>query len=330
MGILLFAIVIVLFVLGFSRAIDLAAVLKDAESRRSFLLRIAGFLAMSLWLHQLPSMLLLVYMRHEGILASEMLSEDVARATVVGTYAMFVVAFLVLFACVGALDAFTSKKPFQWNKLSTLAGYAVTISLLVIIGFTNNGWARAAFFLAVVLVFSFYVHLTLLTPLDKQVRLYPIPFFVIILVTLTVFTQSNFTHEMVGGELRKFRSGGGTDVYVKHKEGEIAGSLVLLTKSVAYVRSGWTRDLERNDLRDGCVVRVPLEGALVAHRPFIHDTAEQLDGQPKGDADYKERIKLKNDIDALCGTALQDKSPAPKVGTAASVPASGVSGVSHR
>lgn len=59
-SVLVFALI---FFFGVSRSAELAAFLEHREQRRNLVLRMLGFLAMSSWIHAIPSILLSVYMR---------------------------------------------------------------------------------------------------------------------------------------------------------------------------------------------------------------------------------------------------------------------------
>ena len=106
MSILLIIALALLFVLGLKRSMDLASALRSPEQRQRLILRIAGFVAMSLWLHLLPSLLLTVYMRHEGILVPELLASTHPGTTVIGLYLASNIVTLVGLSCTGVLYAF--------------------------------------------------------------------------------------------------------------------------------------------------------------------------------------------------------------------------------
>lgn len=304
---LLLAVLIPLFVFGFSGTAHLAFVLRDVEQRRNLLLRVAGFFAMSLWLHALPSILIIIYMRHEGILASEMLVDDEARTMVVGVYAIFMVALLILTSSLGAIEA--AVKGIQWRvrNASTLFGWGAVLLFLVLIG-TDN-WERSLFFLFVICPCAVYLHMVLLTRLDEQIRRYALPFIMIGIVTGALFTFAEFTHQLVSAELSNFRSGGSTRVYVKHKEMAVEGYLILVTSTAAYVRSNLPekRNLGDSPFSKSCVARIPTAEALIVYRPFLLDTPGKLDGAPDVLALSHERAKMPHQMAELCGTALKLK-----------------------
>lgn len=327
MGLLVLAILGVIFVLGLSGTADLVEALKDVHGRRSLLLRVAGFLAMSLWLHQLPTLLLLVYMRQEGVLASEVLSDDLSRTAVVGTYSMFIVAFLALLSCVGVFVSMAKEVPWKFVSMENLVGYGLATLFAVGIGVATASPLRALFFLTLTGTISLYLHITLLTPLKQQIRLYHLPFFVIGAITGLLFINSEITHELVRSELKRFRSGGGTPVLVTHDTQRITGDLVLLTNTAVYVRAEWRRDYRvANRLDDGCLFRIPVAQALVVHQPVLYDTPSRLDGVSEERAQLLERVKptKAQDMDMLCGTALQPKKGAaiqpPAAASVASAP----------
>ena len=229
MSIAIATVLVVLFVLGTTRTLDLAKVLREPENRQRLLIRVLGFVLMSMWLHALPSMLMLNYLRFEGILASDILSDDAVRTATVGLFGMLQVSLIIGATCFGLINCLLDEKPWRWRNLSTVAGAVMALGLITAYSIEHGGLTYALYLGMIVIAFSFYIHLSMLSPLEMQVKLYALPFVLIGLVTALIFIQRSETHSFVAEQLRDFRSGGSLAIAVEHDGEEYLGRLVLMT-----------------------------------------------------------------------------------------------------
>lgn len=253
------AVAALVFVMGMSGTASLFSVLADVKQRRSLLGRVAGFFAMSAWLHAVPSMLAVVYMRQEGLLAAELLTHDDARATVVGLFVLPLVALLTLAASWGAIWSSISGVPWRILSLHTLGGVFTALYILGMYALQIKSLTHGFFLLILVVPLALYVSIALTAPLDKQIKLYWLPFAVVLAVSLTLILGSASTHRMVADELRRFGVGGGKWVVAKTKELEIEGRLVLMTDKAVYVR-----EMLDFQTASDCVIKLPAEHTVVA------------------------------------------------------------------
>jgi hypothetical protein len=256
---LLLAFIGILFVFGARRTASLATVLRDQEQRRNLLLRIGGFLAMSAWLHVLPLFLMTMYMREEGLLASEILFDDVARTWVVGAYVSPLFVFMTAFGCLGPVMAVMEDKPWRPLSVVSLVGYALPVLPIAIwLATGRTGVAPLVFALAISVPFIAYVTLVLVTPLEQQIKKWWAPMAVIGFETYLICLFPSQVHAFVATELAHFGAGGGRLATVKHKDEVIVGRASLVTKDAVYLRVG--SDQDESSVR--CMVRVPINDSL--------------------------------------------------------------------
>jgi hypothetical protein len=297
MNFVVLGVLLLVFVLGVRRSADLATALKEPEQRRSLVLRGIGFLAMSAWLHSLPALLLTIYMRYEGMLASEVLTDDDARATVVSLFLLPYILFVVFFGCWGALCATWEGRRWKLISLDTLFGYSMAI-LFLAGSYAAGGFSRLIFMCAVCIPFILYGTMTLLTPLAVQIKLYWAPFALVGVVTGVLLALDDVTHHLVAAELGSFGTGGGRYVVASSNDSLIAGRLVLFTQTASYIAA-----VDESGETTGCLIRIPNDDLRVAtgvveRRP--HSTAQ---ADPK--VDMKATLKrFAESTRVSCGSNL--------------------------
>lgn len=238
MGIAITAVLIVIFVVGMGQTVDLARVLREPGDRQKLLLRVLGFVLMSVWLHALPSMLMLNYLRHERILASELLSDDVVRTSTVGLFGLLQISVVIACSCIGLIATLLDDKkakPWRLRNASTVCGLVMSLLFVAALSLQHGGLVYALYLGLIVASFSTYVHISLLNPLAVQIRLFALPFFLIGLISIWIFGERLATHSLVAEQLRDFRTGGSVAVVVERNEGEYVGRLVLLTSKDIYL-----------------------------------------------------------------------------------------------
>lgn len=286
MSYLFLAFVALIFVFGWGRSKQLLGDLSNVDRRQNLLLRIGGFILMSAWLHALPSVLLTIYMRREGILATEVLGDDSARAVAATLYSIVPIVAVVACLCSGAIFyAFESKGlPPYWRWLSSgnhlSFGVVVGLGLIWVIADGNGGWQRAVFVLAVAAPFAGYLTVALVTPLETQIKHFWIPFAVVGFVTFFLFFRADVTHDLVGDELTRFGSGGGNMVFVTNGEEELLGLLILVTHKAVYLKE-IDDGLPKQKPDPTCQVRIPIDHATVTSLPsraFLRKSRMQVEG----------------------------------------------------
>jgi hypothetical protein len=320
MGYLLLIIALTVFVLGSRRSADLAQSLRDPENRRNLLLRLTAVAAMSAWLHALPSLLLVIYMRNEGILATELFAEDTSRATVVGTYVLAQILMVAFVLVWGPIDAAMDAKPWRVRSFATLFGWLAAGSALLWIGWEIDA-LRAVFVFVAAVPFALYVGSALLTPLERQIRLYWLPFLVMFATSATLLVGEPWTRDLVADELAIFRAGGNSLVTLMpdgRADQAMIGKLVLLTQHTAYVRA----TSPAGDAQ--CIVRLPLEHTTVATvkgRVILRKSAfdgEQAAALPEN---VQETQRMLANLSRLCGP-LEKPARAMPPAASASAPQS--------
>lgn len=222
-SVLVFALI---FFFGVSRSAELAAFLEHREQRRNLVLRMLGFLAMSSWIHAIPSILLSVCMRENKILASELFAGDVSRATLVGVFVLPTIVATALLFSSGAIVAAIFKHPFRLGGRDALIGYAAALAGLSFLAF-NKGRSGSpvgsvigdVLFLAVTAApLAMYLTMTLHLRTEKLIALYWLPFGAIVAVTYSLVHFAEYTSKLVAEELRAFGAGGYEEVIVIRRD----------------------------------------------------------------------------------------------------------------
>lgn len=272
MTILVAFIAAVIFALGTRRSADLANALREPVLRQQLLLRVVGFVAVSIWLHLLPRLLLVVYMRQEEILATEALTDSSVVGSVSTLYTFLSVLLLATAASAAAIEA--SLKDGKWRPFSIVSWSAYLVGLVTLRSqWQTGGHEHAIFLLATAAPIGLYISLSLLTPLEKQFRLFWLPFAIIAAETSVLLMIANGTHKLVSTELAEYGIGGNRWVVITAGNKQIAGRLLFRSDDFAYIAAisddGSARD---------CKLRIPIAGATVATGTF-------------GDASVERRIK---------------------------------------
>lgn len=277
MSIAITAVLVILFIFGASQSQDLAKALKEPADRQKLVLRVLGFVLMSMWLHALPSMLMLNYLRFEGILASDVLSDDAARTSTIGLFGILQVSIIIACSCSGLVVALMDKNPWRLRNLSTIMGIGFSVALLWAFSLEHGGFNYASYLGLIVLAFSVYIHLSLLNPLVEQIRLYSIPFTLITIVTLLIFLQRGETHSFVAEQLRDFRAGGSVAVAVELDGKEYLGRLVLLTSKEIFLNYHPDDKLyeagfisEKKKLKEKCLIILQRERSVLILPYMVH------------------------------------------------------------
>lgn len=247
-----------LYVFGMHRSMELASTLRDPNQRKNLLLRLIGFVAMSAWLHLLPLFMMTVYMRQEGFLATEVLLDDHVRAWIVGIYMSPTFLVIMWMGCLGPITASINGKLWSIRSKASLWGYAWAISPGIFMWATGADTGPFIFAASASLPFIIYITVTLTTPLESQVRMWWLPFAVIVGESILVSLAPARVQALVAKELHHFGAGGGRFALVKYKESEVVGRAVLATKDAVYIRLGGNDDWQSAH----CLVRVPINDAL--------------------------------------------------------------------
>lgn len=257
---LIFILIGVLFLFGAEKSIGFARLLEDRDLRRNFVIRVAGFFAMSAWIHSLPFIMLTIYMREHRMIAPELFTFDAARTTLVGLYVMPIILISAAVLSVGAF--------FRWIDESEKYSFRAATVLGVVL-YSLAMWAvwrgenRELFWLILIvsLVVAVYIWLALLCSFETHLKLHFIPFLAISIITGTMFFYSTATEALVAQELKSFSSGGGDAAVVQRGGVTYSGKLVLLTKDTIYLELKPTSDEFANVQ---CLLRLPAADSELA------------------------------------------------------------------
>jgi hypothetical protein len=288
---LFLGILALVFVLGIEKTKDLGRSMLSLEQRQNLLKRIAGFIAMSAWIHALPYILILIYMRSQHILSSELFNEDDATTNIIVLYilpsillgtvsilALFKVTHIVLLKST-MLKLLTFRSKVNSLAVGMGVGTAILYLTYLLLHFVAGYmYDQAAFISLASMPIALYIFLTLTLPLSDQIRYYWTPFALIVMVTTSLVIHPA-TSELVKAELQAFRSGGLSHVVVTHDKVSFAGKLVLLTKKSAYIRVVLNEAGE-----EACFIRVSTDSALIAHSSSVERRSEGYEiKSPHGD-----------------------------------------------
>jgi hypothetical protein len=264
--------------LGTDQATRLLKAYSPLQERRLLLMRVAGFFAMGAWIHLLPSVLLIIYMREEGILSTEVLNDDFARPVIASLYLLAPTLAIAGASCLGAVCGLA----FGWRYrlLSIPVALDATGTSLALVSsylLLDRDLVTAVFLALISVPVSAYFHLSLLTDAERQHRIYWAPFALICAITLALFGLSAETYHVISRQLRSFGSGGCADIKVHFREMNFAGKLILLTEHSTYI-------LVVADRWEGamCTIRIPANEALIAHA--YESTESFVDQTPGGGA----------------------------------------------
>ena len=275
MDYLLILLFVIVFVLGTSKTTEFTLLLSDVQRRRNLILRIAGFFAMSAWVHALPSILLMIYMRQNGILAPETFSLDSPRATVIGLYAVSAIAIGVFAILAPQIARLRKGYGFKLYSIDTFVTAMSFIGIMYTIGH-SEGIPTALLTAVVAIAVGGYVLFSYTASFEDQLKYFWAPFLVIAAVSFGMMILAPAgVEKVVAQQLRSFTTGGGAHVVIVHKNGEqIHGKLVLLTGDTAYVDITLPREKrvielseEETEVRDHCTLRIPVADAVIVTNP---------------------------------------------------------------
>ena len=284
MDYLVLLLVALLFLYGFSGVGSLIDYFSDIDRRRSLTIRVAGFFAMSAWLHLMPKILLTIYMRENHFLAPELFSEDVGRTVLAGAYITPKILFAVILLSWGAiykkvigLVPGAHTRTAKWTVIahSVLGAMAY---IVFIYGLWSGDKAFAGhphyptlflFVLLVSLTVSAYLILTLLANLEATLKFCYAPLLLILAVTAAVFYFSPAVANLVETQLNSFSSGG-IGAKVKWNDLEIKGRLLMVTGEAVYLEvPSYPPQPYPHSEYFGCVLRLPGRETLVETSVFF-------------------------------------------------------------
>lgn len=295
----------VLYVFGLQRSTDIATFLREPTHLRNLAFRIAGFVAMSAWLHLLPLLMMTIYMRQEGFLATEVLVEDHVRAWVVGLYMSSVFLTVIWLGCIGPITAAVEGSAWRLRSWPSLLGLLAALSPGILLLARGSNVGPYLFVLAASLPFIIYITVTLATPLVSQVRLWWLPFAVIAAESIFLIQAPTWVHKFVAKELAEFGAGGGRFALVKYKDSEVVGRAVLATKEAVYIRLGGKDDWQSAR----CLVRVPINDAVYVV-DLMGSAAKEIARRDTDRTDILDFLAIESDRKFCRSDVLAEEGPA--------------------
>ena len=255
---ILLAALALIVVLGPSQTAEFLTDLTSPDQGRNLLFRVAGFLLLSAWLHFLPSLLLLIYMRNHSFFAPEVFGSDSPRAVVIGIYLAPTILIGSIFLCLRQLVIRIGAGSINATivGISGYAGYDAYLygtwrygkeSLFALVGIVSA-------------VIAAYISLALRASISDQLRLWFFPFLMIASVSAAMLYFSEQLSGLVGRQLMAFGSGGGLGVVMEREGKFYKGRLLLSTTEAAYVHMHPFPD-GLGDIQ--CVVRIPVSDSVM-------------------------------------------------------------------
>lgn len=282
MDYLVVGLVAFVFLFGIGQLKPTAALLHDPKQRQSLTYRVAGFFAMSFWIHFIPLILFTIYMRENHFLAPEVF-EEAAQTVVVSTYLTTKIFSGTLALSWGAVYYIITKPITRGlNYTSTLKWTGILHSVIGVsmyAGYMFSIWSADVsrhsmqllphrpdlfyFVLIISLVVSGYLVFAIMASIELTLKYWFTPYLLISIVSIAMLLFPKAAAHLIESELNNF-SNGGIGARIAWKGEKINGRLLLLTKEAAYLEvPRYPSEPYPSSEYFGCVLRIPVREALI-------------------------------------------------------------------